>query len=146
MTFHSNLLTFLILSSLTLAQNLGKENSLNIGENFRIYPSNVSQTEVFVITHPSNSDIMFVSCNTIVFNPFFVSEGIYVTSNGGLNWFDWFGSDTCKDNQLTCMAEILESQSTKTGLLTTNVDFSRFIFTLLNQFWSYLVKSKNNYQ
>ena len=96
MTFYSNLSAFLILSSLTLAQNFGKENSLSIGENFRIYPSNVSQTEVFVITHPSNPDIMFVSCNTIVFNPFFISEGIYVTTNGGLNWFDWFGSDTCK--------------------------------------------------
>jgi len=95
MTLRSNLSAFLIISSLTLAQNSAKEISLNIGENFRIYPSNVSQTEVFVITHPSNPDIMFVSCNTIVFNPFFISEGIYITINGGLNWFDWFGSDTC---------------------------------------------------
>jgi hypothetical protein len=95
MTLRSNLSAFLIISSLTLAQNSAKEISLNIGENFRIYPSNVSQTEVFVVTHPSNPDIMFVSCNTIVFNPFFISEGIYITINGGLNWFDWFGSDTC---------------------------------------------------
>jgi hypothetical protein len=96
MSFSSSIYVLLIASSFTLAQNLGKENSLDIGENFRIYPSNVSQTEVTAITHPSNPDIMFVSCNTIVFNPFFVSEGIYVTTNGGLNWFDWFGSDTCQ--------------------------------------------------
>jgi hypothetical protein len=93
MLFYSKLSTFLLLSTIILAQNLSKENSLFIGENFRIYPSNVSQTEVFIVTHPSNPNIIFASANTIVFSPFFVSEGIYATTNGGNNWY---GSDTCK--------------------------------------------------
>ena len=62
------------------------------GENFRIYPSNVTQTESFIVTHPHNPDIMFSSANTINFIPFFISEGIYVTTNGGNSWQ---GSDTC---------------------------------------------------
>jgi hypothetical protein len=73
-------------------QQFEKELTLNIGENFRLYPSSVNQTEVFIVTHPSNPDIIFSSANTIVFNPFFVSEGVYVTTNGGANWY---GSDTC---------------------------------------------------
>jgi hypothetical protein len=92
MLFYTKLFTFLFFSSLIPAQSLEKQSSLYIGENFRIYPSNVSQTEVFIVTHPSNPDIMFASCNTIVFSPFFVSEGCYATTNGGNNWF---GSDTC---------------------------------------------------
>lgn len=98
MLTYSRLFTFFLLSSLTLAQNFGKDNSLNIGENFRIYPSNVSQTEVFIVTHPAYPDIMFASANTIVFNPFFISEGIYVTTNGGSNWY---GSDTCSGQPIT---------------------------------------------
>ncbi len=35
----------------------------------------------------------FVSANTIRFLPFFVSEGVYVSMDGGLTWS---GSDTCK--------------------------------------------------
>jgi hypothetical protein len=101
MYFYSKLFSILFISSLILAQNLDKESTLYIGPNFRIYPSNVSQTEVFIITHPSNPDIMLVACNTIIFNPFFVSEGVYATTNGGLNWFDWFGSDTCKGAPIT---------------------------------------------
>ena len=93
MLFYSRLLSFLLLSSLVLAQNFSKENTLTIGPNFRIYPSNVSQTEVFIVTHPSNPNIMFVACNTIIFNPFFVSEGCYATTNSGNSWY---GSDTCK--------------------------------------------------
>ncbi len=48
---------------------------------------------MFIVTHPSNPDIMFAACNTIIFNPFFVSEGCYATTNGGNSWY---GSDTCK--------------------------------------------------
>jgi hypothetical protein len=93
MRTYLHLLSFLLLLSLTQAQNLSKELSLYIGPNFRIYPSNVNQTEVFIVTHPSNPDIMFVACNTIVFTPFFVSEGCYATTNAGISWY---GSDTCK--------------------------------------------------
>jgi hypothetical protein len=67
--------------------------SQNFGSNYRIHPSNSTQTEVFITTHPLNPNVMFSSANTIVFQPtFFVSEGVYVTTNGGNTWF---GSDTC---------------------------------------------------
>ncbi|OGU77884.1 MAG: hypothetical protein A2V93_02710 [Ignavibacteria bacterium RBG_16_34_14] len=65
-----------------------------IGTNYRIHPSSSNQTEVFITTHPLNSSIMFSSANTVVFQPtYFVSEGVYVTTNAGNSWF---GSDTCK--------------------------------------------------
>jgi hypothetical protein len=98
MLLYSKLFSFLFISSFILAQNLSKESTLYIGPNFRIYPSNVSQTEVIIVTHPSNPDIMFASCNTIIFNPFFVSEGCYATTNGGNSWY---GSDTCKGAPIT---------------------------------------------
>jgi hypothetical protein len=65
-----------------------------IGTNYRIYPGTSTQTEVFITTHPLNPSIMFSSANTVVFQPsYFVSEGIYVTTNAGNSWF---GSDTCQ--------------------------------------------------
>jgi hypothetical protein len=60
--------------------------------NYRIYPSTVSQTEVLSVVSPADENIIFVSANTITFNPFFVSEGIYVTTDRGNSWR---GSDTC---------------------------------------------------
>jgi len=87
-----SILLLLLIFTINHAQQTSNKLTLNIGDNFRIYPSNVSQTEVFIVTHPSNPDIMFSSANTIVFNPFFVSEGVYVTTNGGTSWY---GSDTC---------------------------------------------------
>jgi hypothetical protein len=68
------------------------DDEIHIGPNFRIYPSSVSQTEVFITVHPQNPDILFASANTVSFTPFFVSEGIYVSIDGGLSWL---GSDTC---------------------------------------------------
>jgi hypothetical protein len=110
-----NLRTILILlfSTIAIAQDLNKELTLRFGENFRLYPSNVNQTEVFAVTHPSNPDIIFASANTIIFNPFFISEGIYVTTNGGN---DWHGSDTYK-----------------------TWFFSRLIFSLFNRLWTDMV-------
>lgn len=60
--------------------------------NFRIYPSNVSQSEVFITSSPLDQNVLFSSCNTLTFIPFFVSEGIYVSENGGNSWT---GSDMC---------------------------------------------------
>ena len=60
--------------------------------NYRIYPSNVTQTEVFIVKSPQNEDLLFSSCNTLTFIPFFVSEGIYVSDDQGYNWV---GSDSC---------------------------------------------------
>ncbi|MCB0263305.1 MAG: T9SS type A sorting domain-containing protein [Calditrichaeota bacterium] len=64
-----------------------------VSENYRLYPSSVTQTEVFVTRHPTNSQLLFATANSITFAPFFVSEGVYVSTNGGDSWF---GSDTCK--------------------------------------------------
>lgn len=63
-----------------------------IGNNFRIYPSNVSQSETFIVNHPNDPNILFASAYTIVTNPFFISEGVYVSTNSGETWT---GSDTC---------------------------------------------------
>jgi hypothetical protein len=43
--------------------------------------------------HPENPNIMFASAVTINTSNLFKSEGVYVSTNGGLNWF---GSDTCR--------------------------------------------------
>lgn len=75
-----------------ITTSLPQGSGLTIGPNFILYPSNINQTEVFITVHPTNPNILFASANTIVFQPFFVSEGIYVTTNGGNTWF---GSDTC---------------------------------------------------
>ncbi|MCK5766416.1 MAG: T9SS type A sorting domain-containing protein [Bacteroidales bacterium] len=61
-------------------------------ENYRLNPSDVSQTEVFIVNSPLNRDVLFSSCNTLTFIPFFISEGIYVTTDGGTSWY---GNDTC---------------------------------------------------
>ena len=62
------------------------------GENFRIHPGNFRQTEVFIQNSPVDPHVLFVSCNTLTFLPFFVSEGIYVSNDSGLTWS---GNDTC---------------------------------------------------
>jgi hypothetical protein len=59
---------------------------------YRIYPSQVNQTEVFITKSPLDQDILFSACNTLNFIPFFISEGIYVSTNGGDTWR---GNDTC---------------------------------------------------
>lgn len=64
-----------------------------ISKNFRIYPSSVTQTEVFVTNHPTNANILFSSANTINLSTGFISEGIYVSTDGGVTWS---GTDTCK--------------------------------------------------
>ena len=58
--------------------------------NFRIHPSTSNQIEPAIVRHPTNPLIMFASSFTIRLS--FKSEGVYVTTNGGVNWF---GSDTC---------------------------------------------------
>lgn len=73
-----------------IAQN--HYNSLQFGENYRLYPSNITQTEVFIVKNPIDENVLFSSCNTLNFIPFFISEGIFVTENGGDSWI---GNDTC---------------------------------------------------
>ncbi len=89
-------MTFLwiVIAASAFPQNhFNTKSSLIIGENYRIYPSSVTQTEVFIAKSPVDENILFSSCNTLTFIPFFISEGIYVTTNGGNSWQ---GSDTCK--------------------------------------------------
>lgn len=58
---------------------------------FRLYPSNNNQIEPSISRHPVNHQILFASAYTIT--PVgFKSEGIYVSTNGGLTWS---GNDTC---------------------------------------------------
>ena len=72
--------------SATHAQNI-----LNV-EKFRIYPSTVTQTEPIAAVSPVNPSFIFASAVTININNFFKSEGVYISTNGGLAWN---GNDTC---------------------------------------------------
>ncbi len=81
------------------SQESGNEISApEFGGNYRIYPSPVNQTEVFIVASPLDQNILFTSCNTLTFIPFFISEGIYVTTDGGNTWK---GNDTCTGEPIT---------------------------------------------
>ncbi|MCF8228924.1 MAG: glycoside hydrolase, partial [Bacteroidales bacterium] len=83
----------IILPLLTCGQqNPESHTGIEVFNNFRIYPSEVTQTEVFIVRSPMNPELLFSSCNTLNFIPFFVSEGIYVSGDGGNSWQ---GNDTC---------------------------------------------------
>lgn len=65
---------------------------VEIGKNYRVHPSNHHQTETPIISHPTKSKFMFASANTYgVGGATNWSCGVYLTTNGGTNWF---GSDT----------------------------------------------------
>ena len=72
--------------------NYTNTDNLLLAPNFRIHPSSNAQIEPVIVRHPSNPDIMFASSYTVKLGTMFRSEGVYVTTNGGLNWF---GSDSC---------------------------------------------------
>ena len=75
------------------SQGIHKTSGLIFEDNYRIYPSNVNQWEVSIVKHPSDPNILFSSANALTTSPFFfISEGIYVTTNGGVSWM---GNDTC---------------------------------------------------
>jgi hypothetical protein len=84
-------------TNLASADERKRSVSVRVGQNFMIYPSNVTQTETFITRHPSNPDVLFASANTINLATGFISEGVYVTTNRGASWF---GSDTCKGNPI----------------------------------------------
>ncbi|MEB2329099.1 MAG: sialidase family protein, partial [Ignavibacteriaceae bacterium] len=67
--------------------------SITVFPNFRVLPrTNTNQSEVIITRHPTNHDIMWASSNaTNIGGSLFISEGNYVTTNGGANWY---GSDT----------------------------------------------------
>jgi hypothetical protein len=51
---------------------------------YRIFPSGVNQIEPSIVRSPVNQQILFASAYTI--SGSVLSEGAYVSSNGGLNW------------------------------------------------------------
>jgi len=92
-----NILIIFLYTMILSAQKHNKELTLNVGENYRLYPSNLNQWEVSIVNHPYNQDLLFASANVVNLNDFFVSEGIYVTTNGGNSWR---GNDTCTGNPI----------------------------------------------
>ena len=84
--------TVLIVVMILSGTNIFGQRDIQISDNYRIYPSSVTQTEVFITTSPLDENLFFSSCNTLTFIPFFVSEGIYVSQDGGSSWS---GNDTC---------------------------------------------------
>lgn len=97
-------ITILILSYLfiiagtSILYGQNEDHVLTSNNNFRLYPSGTTQTEVFIAKSPINENILFSSCNTLTFIPFFVSEGIYVSEDEGLSWN---GSDSCSGDPIS---------------------------------------------
>lgn len=58
-----------------------------LAENFRIHPGSMTQTEPSIVVSPNNPDLIFASANTIRLSPFFVSEGVYVSTDNGSVWW-----------------------------------------------------------
>ena len=89
-TFRTGIILLFFISSLGLS---AQDHTLYLlNDNYRLHPGNVSQTEVFIANNPQDHDIVFSSCNTLTFIPLFISEGIYVSTDGGSSWQ---GNDTC---------------------------------------------------
>jgi hypothetical protein len=91
-----NLIIMLLLCSALQWASAGT--GIRLGENFRIYPSAITQTETFITRHPGNASVLFASANTIDLSTGFISEGIYVTTDAGATWS---GSDTCTGAPIT---------------------------------------------
>ena len=73
---------------------------LTINPNVRVHPSTTTwQSEVPITRHPTNGNILYASSNAVHFSPsLFISEGMYLTTNGGITWF---GSDTTAASPIT---------------------------------------------
>lgn len=84
---------FRILSCFLIVSSCIGGGKNNLWKNFRIYPSNVTQSETFIVCHPIQPEILFACANTINLATGFISEGIYVSTDAGISWY---GSDTCK--------------------------------------------------
>lgn len=82
----------IILIILSIFCNCVFSQDIFIGNSYRIYPSSVTQTEPVVCVSPTNPQMLFASSVTINTTNGFRSEGVYLSSNGGINWY---GTDTC---------------------------------------------------
>ncbi len=66
--------------------------TFTVNPSFRVHPTtNSTQSEVPITRHPLNPNIMYGSANTVDLGVTFISEGMFLTTNGGATWF---GSDT----------------------------------------------------
>lgn len=88
----NNRFKFIFLSIAFLA--LISETSFGQFNIFKLFPSGVNQIEPLIVRHPLNPQILFASAYTINANASIRNEGVYVSTNGGLNWF---GSDIVND-------------------------------------------------
>jgi len=88
----------IILFLLTALLQSQSPDLIKLGSSYRIYPGNVHQTEPFVAKDPSDPAHLFASANTTQINPFFISEGVYSSTDRGLTWR---GNDTCTGPNIT---------------------------------------------
>lgn len=84
--------SLLIPLSLLLFQPVLAQRNLP-SSNTRIFPSSITQTEPVIAVDPGNPSVMFASAVTINTRNGFRSEGVYVTTDGGISWA---GTDSCK--------------------------------------------------
>ncbi|MBN1632618.1 MAG: T9SS type A sorting domain-containing protein [Ignavibacteria bacterium] len=86
------LIVILLLTAILSSSAQNTNSGYIFAPNFRILPSNVTaQYETDITRHATNPLLMFASASTINTLTSFRSEGVYVSTNGGMNWF---GSDT----------------------------------------------------
>jgi hypothetical protein len=88
MPFYLSVINFLLIVILSASLDYAQEN-------FRIFPSLMTQTEPVVSINPINPNLIAISAKTINTATSFTSEGVYISIDGGLTWF---GTDTCKGN------------------------------------------------
>lgn len=118
-------------------------NILAINPDFRVYPSTNQQNEVILVRHPLNHNIMFGSANTTA--GFVYSQGVYVTVNGGINWY---GSDILNNItglSLTDPGPVIDKNGNfiLTTINTVNNRLSSFYSTNNGVNWSGLTTISN---
>jgi|ERR1017187_1867906 hypothetical protein len=86
MSFYQSIINFLFIVILSVSMDYAQGN-------FRVFPSPITQTEPVISINPINPNLIAVSGKTINTATSFTSEGVYISTNGGLTWA---GSDTCK--------------------------------------------------
>lgn len=78
-------LLFLVLSGLVFGQYPT--------QSFRVFPSVITQSEPVIAISKTDTNLLFISAVTINTATAFKSEGVYVSTDGGISWF---GTDTCR--------------------------------------------------
>ena len=69
-----------------------RDQVVEVEPNFRVHPSNAVQSEEVPLTRGSNPNILFGSADVFFPNNNGSSNGVYVSTDGGNNWF---GHDSC---------------------------------------------------